>query len=246
MLNASLGAVEQIYVGVPPGSGVRNAEHPARRSAQVGVGALSMWATGSLSTPAAYGAQMAAAGKKLHGHGARRRARSPAASVSDGGYGPPCHPVRVLVGQRFWPRYGLRRRPFVVFRVAADGTVYGRRLDSAGGRVKSTALRLTATRVDGEGLYYVFLGWSARRYRTWAVLVGSQGGESCLVFPEWHPARCVVFPRRLLPPDADAGAWMTVRASLSAVAGGQLNPCAFACCEDPGVERCPRPAVAAG
>ena len=74
---------------------------------------------------------MGAAGKKLDGGGARSRARSPSASVSDGAYGDRPHPARIRAGQKFWPRSGRRRTPFVVCKVGLGGVVYGRPVDGA-------------------------------------------------------------------------------------------------------------------
>ncbi len=186
---------------------------------------------------------MGAAGKKLHGHGARTKARSPAASVSDGGYGAPPHPVRIRAGQRYWPRFGTRRRPIVVCGVDADGVVRARRLDGAGERVRVTAKRLVARRPDGQGRYYQFIAWAPRRYQTWAVVVRADSSETILVLPEWHPARPVRLPSRLLPEGArPMQHWLSLRVDLSVSAAGQLNPAALIVCADPGIELCGRPA----
>lgn len=190
---------------------------------------------------AAYGWVMAAAGKKLRGHGARSKARSPAASVGDGGYSPPPHPMRLLAGQRFWPRRATCRRPFVVARAPCDDVVVGVRIDGGRERVRTTAHRLLATRPDGQGLHYSFLGWESRRYRTWAVVMAIEQSAATVVLPEWHPGRPVRLPSSLLPVRAGVGRWLTLRADLSVSAGGQPNPSGFACCEDPGVARCRRP-----
>lgn len=183
---------------------------------------------------------MAAAGKKLHGHGARSKARSPAGSVSDGGYGRPPHPLRVLAGQRYWPRRAACRRPFAVTARPRNDVVFGVRTDGARERVRATAHRLLAIRADGQGLHYSFLGWETRRYRTWAVVVAISDATATVVLPEWHPGRPLRLPARLLPREAEQGGWLTVRADLSVPAAGQLNPSGFACCQDPGVERCHR------
>lgn len=186
---------------------------------------------------------MGAAGKKLHRHGARSKARSPAASVSDGGYGAPPHPVRIRAGQRFWPRSGKRRRPIVVCAVSEDGVVRARRLDGAGERVRVTATRLVARRPDGQGRYYQFIAWSPRRYQTWAVVVRVDSSETILVLPEWHPARPVRLPNRLMPENARrTQEWLSLRADLSVSAAGQLNPAALSTCAEPGLELCGRPA----
>jgi hypothetical protein len=193
-----------------------------------------------------YGRAVSAAGKKLHGHGARSKARSPAGSVGDGGYGRPPHPVRVVVGQRFWPRRASCRRPFAVTRGPRGEVVLGVRTDGARERVKTTERRLLAVRVDGQGLHYSFLGWEPRRYRTWGVVVAIDAGAAVLVLPEWHPGRPVRLPTRLMPEPAGVGSWLMLRADLSVPAAGQLNPSGFVCCEDPGVARCPRPTWGAG
>ena len=177
---------------------------------------------------------MAAAGKKLRGHGARSKARAPAGSVSDGGYGPPPHPVRVLVGQRYWPRRASCRRPFAIISAPRNDCVIGVRTDGRRERVRITAHRLLARRADGRGLHYSFLGWESRRYRTWAVVVAIDDTVGTLVLPEWHPARPLRMPAGLLPNGACQGCWLTLKADLYAVAPGQLNPSDFACCDDPG------------
>lgn len=185
---------------------------------------------------------MGASGKKLLGHGQRRKATSPAASVRDGGYGNPPHPIRALAGQKYWPLSGPRRRAFVVQSVSSDGLVCARRVDGKRERLKITLQRILATVPDGHGRYYSFLAWTPRRYRTWAAVMEISEGYSTLVLPEWHPARPIIFPTRLLPPQACLrGAWVTLRADLSVAAGGQLNLSELVACEDPGVERCRRP-----
>lgn len=187
---------------------------------------------------------MAAAGKKLQGHGAPSKARSPAGSVSDGGYGRPPHPVRVLAGQRFWPRRASCRRPFAVTSHPRGDVVHGARTDGTRERVRTTAHRLLARRADGQGLHYSFLGWQSRRYRTWAVVMAIDDASATVVLPEWHPARPVRLPARLLPSGARPGCWLTLQANLSVAAAGQLNPSAFVCCEDPGADCCHRPTFA--
>jgi hypothetical protein len=189
---------------------------------------------------------MAAAGKKLYGHGARSKARSPAGSVSDGGYGRPPHPLRVLAGQRYWPRRASCRRPFVVTSAPRGGVVFGVRTDGGRERVRTTVHRLLATRGDGQGLNYSFLGWESRRYRTWAVIMAIDGVTATIVLPEWHPSRPLRLPVRLLPVEAGQGCWLTLQADLCVVAAGQLNPSGFACCEVLSTVRCYRPTWRAG
>lgn len=189
-----------------------------------------------------YRRPMAAAGKKLHGHGASSKARSPAASLSDSGYGRPPHPLRVRAGQRYWPRRAACRRPFAITGAPAGEFVVGVRADGARERVRTSTRRLLATRLDGQGLHYSFLGWQSRRYRTWAIVVELDDAWATVVLPEWHPARPVRLLARLLPAHAGLGQWLTVRANLCVVAAGQLNPSYFVCCSDPGPDRCHRPA----
>jgi hypothetical protein len=198
-----------------------------------------------LPTPPAYLlGSMGAAGKKLHGHGARSKASSPAASVSDGGYGAPPHPARVRAGQRFWPRSGRRRAALLVYAVGGDGIIRARRLDGEGRCVRITSQRLTAKRPDGQGRHYQFLAWAPRRYRTWAVVISVESHGAVLVLPEWHPARPVRLPTRLIPPDArQAQAWLSLQADLSVPTAGQLNPAGLRPCTDPGPTRCARPTL---
>jgi hypothetical protein len=186
---------------------------------------------------------MAAAGKKLRGHGARNRAQSPAASVSDGGYGARPHPTPIRAGQRFWPRSrrtGRRRSPLEVRSVRA-GSVVVSRLDRARERSTIAASRLQAAGPDGQGVEFQFLGWRPRRYATWAVVGAADGDCVMLVLPEWHPGRPVMRLARLLPPGATRpGEWLALEADLSAPYPARLNLSDLERCADPG-ERCPRP-----
>jgi hypothetical protein len=187
-------------------------------------------------------ALMGASGKKLLGHGQRRKSTSPAASVADGRFGSPPHPICARVGQKYWPLAGHRRRAFVVRSVDGDGVVKALRVDGNKERLTIAAERITAIKADGRGRYYSFLAWVPRRYRTWAVVMSVLEEQAILVLPEWHPGRPIHLPARLLPQDARvSGAWLSLKADLSVVAGGQLNPADLVGCEDPGEGQCPRP-----
>lgn len=187
---------------------------------------------------------MVAAGKKLHGHGAPNRARSPAASVSDRGYGTRPHPLPIRSGQRFWPRSrrpGRRRSTLEVRSVGACGIVVSR-LDSARERRTIAASRLEAAGPDGQGVEFQFLGWRSRRYTTWAVVRAAEGDHVMLVLPEWHPGLPVIRLARLLPPGATRpGEWLALKADLSAPYPARLNLSDLERCADPGEQRCPRP-----
>ena len=145
-------------------------------------------------------------------------------------------------GQKYWPLSGKRRQAFIVQSVTTGGVVRGRHTENTSTHVKTTAQRILATKATGEGRYYSFLAWMPRRYQTWAVAMVIDDSHTKLVFPEWHPGRPTVLPTRLLPPDSRyEGAWLTLQADLSVVAGGQLNPSNLCSCEDPGPARCARP-----
>jgi len=58
-----------------------------------------------------------------------------------------------------------------VSRALADGTVHERRTDGAGEPLVATSARLLAVDADGNGEHYSFIGWTPRRYRTWAYAV---------------------------------------------------------------------------
>jgi len=116
----------------------------------------------------------------------------------------------------------------------------GVRTDGTRERLWVRVDRLLQTCGDGQGANYSFTGWEPRRYRTWAVLVAIEGAVALLVLPEWHPGRPVRLPLRLLP-QAEVGSWLALRANLAASVAGHLSPSGFACCGDPGVERCHRP-----
>jgi hypothetical protein len=185
---------------------------------------------------------MGASGKKLLGHGQRRKSTSPAVSVSDGRFGAPPHPICARTGQKYWPLTGARRRAFVVQSVSPDGLVKARRIDGKREHLKASAERITARTAEGHGRYYSFLAWVPRRYRTWATVMSVAEAQATLVLPEWHPGRPISFPARLLPEQARrCGAWLTLQADLSVAAGGQLNPSHLSCCEEPDLSLCPRP-----
>jgi hypothetical protein len=186
---------------------------------------------------------MGASGKKLQGHGQRRKTTSPAGSVRDGRFGSPPHPICARMGQKYWPLSGKQRRAFVVQSVGPDGLVKARRVDGKREQLKASAERITARTADGRGRYYSFLAWVPRRYRTWATVITVAETQSTIVLPEWHPGRPIGFPTRLLPEDARKhGAWLTLQADLSVAAGGQLNPSHLTCCVEPPASLCPRPA----
>lgn len=108
--------------------------------------------------------------------------------------------------------------------VSRDGQVIARRDDGPRERVLLSASRLLARGGDGQGRYFQFLGWSSRRYRTWATVVRVENQTATLVLPEWHPARPVLLPLRLLPESARAaGARLVLSADLSAPAPGRLG-----------------------
>lgn len=108
-------------------------------------------------------------------------------------------------------------------------------------RVTVSTARLAQTRPDGQGEHYQFLGWKPGRYLTWATVVTDGSSSATLALPEWHPERPVRFPSRLLPDDARRrGAWLRVRADLSASSAARLNLVPLAKCDAP----VPRPVTA--
>lgn len=184
---------------------------------------------------------MGAAGKKYL-RIAHSKSNSPPSQAKDGGYGTPPHPLRVVGGQRYWPRYGDQRRTFQAGRVqAADRLVWGRFLDMEEGKARVSEARLLARREDGHGRFFAFGGFAPRRYSTWATLVAFDEDTAVLVLPEWHPARPLRLPRRLVAAD-DLGAWMSCRADLAVGRSAQLNVSDLKVCRDPGADRCHRPA----
>jgi hypothetical protein len=186
---------------------------------------------------------MGASGKKLQGHGARKKLSSPPAQSKDGGYGLPPHPLLARAGQRFAPRAGARRRPFQVTRAdIARGRVTGRRLDDDRDRVSISLAGLLRVRPDGQGRHYQFVGFDPRRYRTFATVAAiGADGMATLVLPEWHPSRPVSFPARLVPPSARVvGAWLRCTADLSMGRPAWLNVADLEPCPDPGPDVCHR------
>lgn len=189
---------------------------------------------------------MGAPGKALKGHGKRRKTSSPQASPSWGGYGQPPHPLRVISGQRYWPRTGKRKMPFVVTKSLKNGEVSALKLDGSDHRVALKAARLLAVTDDYQGVHYRFVGFTEeRRYRTWAFVAEITDARATLVLPEWHPARPVSQPARLLPDGAGPGTWMTCTADLGQATGARLNVADMAVCADPGRSICHQPALLA-
>lgn len=185
-------------------------------------------------------------GSAGHAFLAHTKALSPSASVRDGGWGDPPHPLEVRPGQRYWPRAGRRRRVFVVKRVSGEEVVV-QRLDGAEERVRLKRARVLATRPeDGQGRHYAFGGCIPRRYATHAALVALDGEQAVLVVPEWHPARPVRLPLRQLPAGgADVGTWYRVTADLGAASAARLSVAGFVAVEDPGPGSAHRPAWSA-
>ncbi|HET6507070.1 MAG TPA: hypothetical protein VFG42_09785 [Baekduia sp.] len=165
---------------------------------------------------------MGASGKKLPGHGARRKAFSPAPSIKDSIHGPRPHPVALRVGQRFWPRAGDRRRGFVLTRVAGTHA-HGRREDGDPKPARYAVSRLLAVDAEGRGRHFAFTGFApGRRYRTLARVVAVRGAVATLIVPEWHPGHPVRLPAGLLR-GAGEGDWVDVAADLGAAAPAKLQ-----------------------
>lgn len=107
--------------------------------------------------------------------------------------------------------------------------------------------RLLERRPDGHGRYYQFLGFDSRRYKTYAVVMavreeGHAEPQAELVLPEWHPARPVLYPARLLPVRAQKpGQWMTGTADLSQGRPAWLNFLPEHDCPPPLPDVCYRP-----
>jgi hypothetical protein len=169
------------------------------------------------------------------------KALSPRPGVSDGGYGPPPHPLVARPGQRYWPRRGRRRRGFDVKRVAGEEVV-GARVDGNREGVVVTLERLLARREDGQGAHYQLEGYRSRSYSTFAYVHAIGDGEAVLCLPEWHPQRPVsLFPSLIPEPARFPGAWLTLRCDLSAWSAARLEPSSIEPAQDPGPERIARP-----
>ncbi len=189
---------------------------------------------------------MGGAGKKLPGHGAHVKKKSPAAQSSDGGHGRPPHPLRLCPGQVFWSRAGRKCRGFMVIGNDEGGSVAMKRLDDTNDRVRISSARLLATDEDAQGKHYSFVKWSPRHYKTWAYVQAMEPSQAMLVLPEWHPRREVRLPTRLLSLTSQhEGSWVRVMADLSQPSAGALNLRVLDACEDPGA-LVPRPPPAAG
>jgi hypothetical protein len=126
-------------------------------------------------------------------------------------------------------------------RVGADGTVHAVKEDGARERIQLKAGRLLACDEHGSGIHYRFIGYRpGRRYRTYAYVVAVAEKTLTLVLPEWHPARTVSYPRRLVP-EARQGRWLQLTADLGQSRAGGLNPADILSCPDPGADWCRRP-----
>lgn len=176
---------------------------------------------------------MAGAGKQLNNGGARHKHRSPAPSRTDGSYGLPPHPARVSAGQRFIARRSRQHRTLTLAGGAGRDGRCRARVECSQQLVWLSAQRLLATRPDGQGRHFQFLGFRSRRYRTWASITAVGDRDVALTLPEWHPARHVRLPRRLIPAAASAGEWLRVGADLSASNAGRLNVTVLEICEKP-------------
>jgi hypothetical protein len=162
------------------------------------------------------------AGKKLPRGGARHKSNSPRPTAAQGA-GPLPHPVRLVSGQRFVPLGKRRQRTFTLTRVAADGTVRAVKEDGAKERIQLRAQRLLACDDRLVGIHYRFIGYRAgRRYRTYGYVVAIADDTATLVLPDWHPARTVRFPERLMPVVAP-GLWLELSADLGQPRAGALN-----------------------
>lgn len=189
---------------------------------------------------------MGGAGKKLLGHGARRKQNSPPAQTKDGGYGLPPHPVEVRAGQHYFPRRGKRRGPIRVVRVdRRRGIAQVRDVGGVAPSARIALTRLLAVRVDGQGRYFQHVGFDSRRYRTYAVLTSQEPDQlATLVLPEWHPSRAVKLPARLVPDGVGLGDWMCCAADLSRGRAAWLNVSDLRAVADPGPAVCHRPRYA--
>lgn len=185
---------------------------------------------------------MGGAGKQLLGGGARHKFNTPAAQVSDQGYGRPPHPLRVLPGQIWFPaRTNGRRRRWEITRV--DGqTAHARRQEPPERQQILSVDRLLAVNPDGSGKHYTFQGYRSKGYRTWAQLVDHDDKQAIVILPEWHPARPVRLSVRALPPNVEnTGAWMLVSADLSAPRPSLLNLTPKRACPAPATSECVTP-----
>lgn len=133
----------------------------------------------------------------------------------------------------------------MISRVERDGRVHAVKEDGGRERIQLTAARLLACDERGLGVHYRFIGYRpGRRYRTFAHVVALADTTLTLVLPEWHPARTVIYPRRLVS-DAGIGSWLELTAELGQARPGALNPADLRVCADPGADRCRRPHHAA-
>lgn len=115
--------------------------------------------------------------------GVHSKARSPAGSVSDRGYGRPPHPLRVQAGSAT----GLAG-----LRVGDHSLSPARRVTMSSSESAPTARGSACGQQPTARLNYSFLGWEPRRYRTWAIVVALDdvSGDRRAVRVGILPARC--------------------------------------------------------
>jgi hypothetical protein len=144
----------------------------------------------------------------------------------------------------YWPRQARgRRRQFQITRAAGDGKVHGKRTDGAHEPLIVSAGRLLAVSEDGDGEHYSFIGWTPRRYQTWACAVERDLDRVILILPEWHPTRPVRVIARLIPfALVVPGGWTRATADLSAPYPARLALVLTSPCGDPGRAICAAPA----
>jgi hypothetical protein len=182
-------------------------------------------------------------GSAGHAFISHTKALSPSSQVKDAGYGLAPHPLAARPGQRFWPRGGRRRRPFVIRRVHRQHGL-GVRLDGNREPVRVSLARLLEVREDGQGRHYQFHGFTSRRYDTWAQVCRIEDGQAVLCVPEWHPRRPVRLPVSLVPePGRSAGVWLRLRCDLSAPTAARLEPSDLTPGYDPGPGTVRRPSI---
>lgn len=135
------------------------------------------------------------------------------------------HPEVIRPGQRFFPRFGRRRRVIRVKSVRGEWATCLH--EGTKTTVRAKVARLQARIEGGDGRYYRWLGWVSRPsgYPTEGVVVSSEEEFTALSLPEWgQPIELVTWTRLLPEQSRCEGARVSLRADLGAKDTARLQP----------------------
>ncbi len=138
------------------------------------------------------------------------------------------HPRAVRPGQRYFPLDPRSNSRVTVCVTRASESCQARREDVKRALVRVTAKRLLATREDGSGRHYRFVGFAARSYQTHVAVVDVAGSWVRVVCPEWHPGLAITVAAGAVDPaHRTPGSWLACRADLAADSPSRVQPRGF-------------------